>query len=87
MPSEIDNYLVRRLDAFEQKLDNVFIRMEQKIDDHAQQDRAYQDKLDERVLKMSEDISGLKVKSGVFGIAGGLIASLFIYIQSHIPKL
>jgi hypothetical protein len=83
MANEFDNYLVQRLNSFDEKLDKVFERMEQRIDDHAKEDRRIQERNDERFLELNGAVSGLKVKSGVFGIAGGAIAAALIWVRSH----
>lgn len=84
MALELDDYLIKRLDAFDTKLDNVLARMETKIDDHAKEDRDNLQLVNSRLLEMNGSISGLKVKSGFFGIVGGAIAALLIYVRSHL---
>jgi hypothetical protein len=84
MAIELDNYLVQRLNAFDEKLDKVLNRMEQKIDDHAKEDRENLLRIDGRLFEMNGAMSGLRVKSSVFGIAGGAVAAFLIWVRSHL---
>jgi hypothetical protein len=82
MATELDKYLIERLDRFDEKLDNVFKRFEEKMDAHSKDDAVRFAKVEDKLFDMNAAVSGLKVKSSIFGIFGGLLAGFLVLIKS-----
>lgn len=80
--ADMDKYVIARMDAFEDKLDVLFERFEARLERHTKDDREQFAEVSQKLYEMNGAVSGLKVKASIFGVVGGLLASMLVLFKS-----
>lgn len=84
--ADVQKYLVSRLDSrldsFEAKLETLFERFDGKLESHTQKDSEQFTEISDKLYEMNGTVSGLRVKSSIFGLVGGLLAGILVSFKS-----